>query len=159
MFNNIDDMRQLIIPLPTSISKDSYLLQLDILQGKDIDITSNLFNHDNYLLQLMFEVLHPQLLDFINLNPNNDNISDAIDVIRSSEVIYDAANFLSILKAINIDINELNSEDLSPFLSIWQSIWCNNLQWLAVANAPLPPGPLELYRFSDRAKRCAMDNR
>lgn len=147
MISRIDTMQSLILQIPISYNRDYYLLQLDILQGKTIDLTSNLLvDEEAYLIQLMFEVLHPQLLTLIKLDiPNFRRGSGSI---RESEVIYDVVNFLPISTAMDVDTNELNSGCLIPVLPIWLSIWCNNLQWLVVANTALPVGPLEQYRFS-----------
>lgn len=128
LIDKIDDMRLLILQIPPSSTRDYYLLQLDVLQGKEIDLTSNLIE-DNVII-LMLSVLHPQI---VILSSNADfDFGNFANYIKNSEVIYNPIGFLPLLASLGLDIND---NKIQP---IWQSIWLANLQWLAVVGQPLP---------------------
>lgn len=145
LIDRIDPMRLLILQLPASVEREYYLLQLDVLQGNDIDFESDII--DDHILNLLFSVLHPQVL--LVLNHGNIEL-DTIEV-KNSDVIYSPANFLSLVAQLGYDIRNISELDFE-LKSLWQSIWLAGVQWLAVVDQPLPVGPLEWMRTVNAAK-------
>ena len=130
LLDRIDDMRLLILQLQPSTNRDYYyLLQLNILQGENIDLTSNLI--ENHIVNLMISVLHPQVVTLLSQNFIN------FDYIKHSDVIYSPMDFLPLIAVARLNVNDINSTNFA-LKSLWQSIWLAGLQWLAFVDQPLP---------------------